>query len=311
MKKVTEKESKLFQVLQGEERIMQLGVGMTLYFPRPFDAFRPALLEFWQQYLKAVEPKTFTWARLGGGNRSRVVGPAVFKTIEGWLSGTLDPGPTCWISLHDGAMDCMGSFGFNLTGRGRIRSEYDEESSYIDLTFPLALEDRLGTTGLADMLIKLAAEVPFLAGVAGYSFQRSPYKLNALLRPMLGLSNRFLGIEITAAERFDYLAERGVPTVNWLTFVGDKHLHRIGGLEALSAFLKGVSVVRPLPAGAVVISGDGPKLGDANRKSDELDAIRKAYQVLRPIQFVDEKYALDDMDFPGDLTVAWLTRLGR
>ena len=290
---------------------MKLGVGMTLYFPRPFNAFRPALLAFWRQYLKAVDPKAFTWARLGGGNRSRVAGPAVFKTIEGWLSGTLDPGSTCWISLHDGAMDCMGSYGFNLTGRGEIRSEYDEESSYIDLAFPLALEDRVGASGLADMLIKLAAAVPFSAGVAGYSFQRSPYKLNALLKPMLGLSNRFLGVEITAAERFDYLAERGLPTVNWLTFVGHKHLHRMGGLEALSASLKGVSEVRSLPAGAAVISGDGPKLGDVNRKSDELNAIRKAYRVLRPIQFVDERYAIDDMDFPGDLTVSWLTRLGR
>lgn len=300
-----------FNISQGSEPIMKLGLGLTLYFPRPFQNILPSLHAFWADYLSFVPPDTFTWARLGGGNRSRPATQSTFSTIDGWLSGRLDPGSTCWISLSDGELDCMGAYGFHMTAEGAIKSEYDEEAGYVDLAFPLSVIDQFGLTAFADRLIQLASHLPFYAGVAGYSFQRSPYKLDALLEPIRTLSRRFAGVEITAAERFAYLAERGIPTVNWLTFVGQTHLKKVGGIAALATALEGKSEVRPLPAGTVVISGEGPTLGDVNSPTTDLEPLRTAYAALRGAQFVDERYAIDDLDFPGNETTAWLTRLAR
>lgn len=298
-----------FEMFQGRERIMQLGVGMTLYFPRPFQKFQKEILAFWHAYADLVGLKTFTWARLGGGNRSRAASPAVLKTIEAWLDGSKDPGETCWISLHDGPMDAIGKNSFMLTGEGDAETEWDEESSCIDVVFPVEMLQNMGSAAFADALIALAAHVPFEAGVAGYVFHRSPYKFHVTIAAMRALSKRFPGVEISAAERLAYLAGRGIPSVNWLTFVGATHLGKLGGVKLLAERLRGISDVLALPHGAVVKTGESPETGDRNRGDDALAPLRRAYGVLRAAQFVDEAYAFDDIRFPGDATVEWLTRL--
>jgi len=297
-----------FEVRQGEELIMTLGLGLTLYFPRPFSAVRKELLKFWCAYLEEVPPSTFTWARLGGGNRSRATSPAVFKTIASWLDGSKPAGDTCWISIHDGPMDAMGAHGFMLSGEGAAKSEYDEESGFVEMTFPLSLLTTSTPDELAEKFIRLASKVPFVAGVAGLTFQRSPYKFNALIEPMGVLSKRYLGVEISAAERLCYLAARGLPSVNWITFVGTSHLPKLGGFDKLATDLLGISTVAPLPFGVAVVTGKGPVLGDVERPDDGVRALKRAYEVLRAAQFADEDYAFHGIRFPGDATVEWLTR---
>src|SRR4051794_29200871 len=105
---MTDKTRKAFDLFEDDEQIMRLGLGMTLFFPRPFEAARTGVWELWQRYVAFVGKDKFTWARLGGGNRSRAVSTPVFRTIESWLTGQKDYGNTCWVSIHDGPMDCLG-----------------------------------------------------------------------------------------------------------------------------------------------------------------------------------------------------------
>ena len=300
-----------FEFHQGDELIMHLGIGLTLYFPRPFKVVKSSILSLWKEYLSVVPPQTFTWARLGGGNRSRQASSAVFKTIDAWLSGTKDYGTTCWISLHDGSFDCLGEYSFILTGPEESKDEFDEEAGFVDIVFPVRLLDELGAEHLADIFLKLSAHVPFYCGVAGYVFHRSPYKFNATLERMGALAKRFEGVEISASERLCYLAPRGLTTVNWLTFIGMDHLSRLGRQATLNERLKALSKVINLPHGVAIKTGEMPLLGDRNTGCDELSDLRKVYHVLQPAQFVDPAYAFHDLRFDGDQTVEWLTRLNR
>jgi hypothetical protein len=301
---------KAFDFYQGEELIMRLGVGFTLYFARPFKLVSPAILNLWKEYTSLVAPTTFTWARLGGGNRSRKAAPPVFRTIEAWLAGTKDYGDTCWISLHDGPFDCLGEHSFMLTGYPEPKDEFQENAGFLDIVFPVRVLDDWGSERLADALISLAAHVPFYCGVAGYVFHRSPYKFNATLETMGALSKRFEGVEISASERLCYLAPRGLTTVNWLTFVGVDHLARLGGEAELTGKLRSLSQITSLPHGIVVKTGETPVIGDRNKGHDDLAELRKVYRVLQPAQFTDPVYAFHDLRFDGQQTIDWLTRLG-
>ena len=51
-------------------------------------------------------------------------------------------------------------------------------------------------------------------------------------------------------------------------------------------------------------------LGDRNEANDGLQAMRKTYGVLRPLQFVDPEIPFDDPGFDSAQTQKWLTRLG-
>lgn len=70
MKEPTRRQMEAIATSYGDERVMKLGIGLTLYFKRPFADVREGLGAFWLTYRHAVGER-FTWARLGGGNRSR------------------------------------------------------------------------------------------------------------------------------------------------------------------------------------------------------------------------------------------------
>lgn len=240
----------------GDELVMKLGIGFTLYFKRPFLDVRHGVHQFWLIYRDFIGDN-FTWARLGGGNRSRKVNSAVYKTMDTWFSGTASYGPICWMSIHDGPFDCMGNFGLELVGEGPVEFETDERSGFVHVVFPISTISNIGEEGFIELACKMAASVDYHAGVAGYCFQRSPYTYMSLLPRLRALSRRFVGVEITAAHRLAYLAERGVPTVNWLTFVGKEHLDRLGGLKFLSGSLHKQLSIKTVGSGVVIICGGG------------------------------------------------------
>ena len=300
---------KLFELHQGSELIMHLGIGMTLFFPRPFSDVRAAVWDLWQKYLVLVGKEKLTWARLGGGNRSRAVNASTFRTIEAWLTGTKDYGKDCWISIHDGPMDCLGQYSFELEGLGDP-GEDEEDVGCLDMRFPIDWLDSDSVHGpaLIEQLVSLAAKVPFYCGMAGFVFHRSPYKYDATIGKMAALSKRFEGVEISASHREVYWAAKGLVSVNWITLLGDGLVAKLGGRNALSKKLPTDCEVIPLEHGVAVLSGDIPLLGDKNTGKEELRLWRNVYQVLKPLQFVDTIYEFDPFEFDGERTAEWLQR---
>lgn len=298
---------KQFELHQGSKLIMHMGLGMTLFFPRPFSNVRDAMWDLWQKYLDLVGKEKLTWARLGGGNRSRVVNAATFRTIEAWMTGSKNYGKDCWISIHDGPMDCLGQYGFELEGLGDP-GEGEEAVGCLDMFFPVEWLDSVRGPVLAEQLVTLAEKVPFYCGMAGFVFHRSPHKYGSTIGKIAALSKRFEGVEISASHRESYWAAKGLVSINWITLLGDGLVAKLDGRSALSNRLPVGCEVSTLEHGIALRLGDVPLLGDKNTGKDELGLWRDVYQVLKPIQFVDTNYKFDPFEFDGDRTAEWLQR---
>lgn len=299
---------KLFEVNQDSELIMHLGLGLTLFFPRPFSDVRAAIWDLWQKYLLLVGKENFTWARLGGGNRSRAVNASTFRTIEAWLTGTKDYGKNCWISIHDGPMDGLGQYGFKLEGLG-CPGEDEVDVNCLDMRFPINWLDSVPGPALAEQLVSLVEKVPFYSGVAGFVFHHSPHMYSDTIGKMAALSKRFEGVEVSATNREKYWASKGLVSVNWITLLGDGLVAKLGGHNALPKKLPIDCKVVNLEHGVAVRSGDAPLLGDKNAGKDELKLWRNVYHVLKPLQFVEIIRGFDPFKFNGERTKEWLQRL--
>lgn len=300
---------KKFDLYQGEEHIMRLGLGMNLFFPRPFKDVKSSIWELWQRYLAFVGENSFTWARLGGGNRSRKVSSSTFKTIKSWLHGEKDYGDTCWISIHDGLIDTLGQHSFILEGYDQV-VDYDTRACFIEMAFPLNFLELFEPAQLADHLIKIADPVPLYCGNAGLIFHRSPYKFQRTIGQMAKLSRRFEGVEISANEELCFLASKGLASINWLTFLSRELINRLGGVDTMTANLPAECVTTPLRHGGMVLRlSEKPLLGDRNSGRDELKIWRQAYQVLKQVQFIDLEFEFDSSEFDAERTAEWLQRL--
>ena len=297
-----------FETYKGKELIMQLGLGISIFLPRPFSATRDAVWELWRNYIALVGKDRFTWARLGGGNRSRLADASAFRTIEAWLTGKKSFGKNCWISIHDGPMDCLGKHSFELEGLGEPNDD-EEDVNFIDIGLPVSFLDTLGGPELANRLIGLVGKLPFLCGMAGFIFHRSPYKFDDVIGKIAALSQRFEGVEVSASEREKYWAGKGLVSVNWITFLGNDLLARLGGSASLQKKMPPDCVARVVDHGVAIRAGDMPLLGDKNTGRDELGLWRMVYKIVKPVQFVNPVYEFDPFQFDGNRTAKWLRRL--
>jgi hypothetical protein len=287
---------------------MRLGLGLSLFLPRPFEIAREGVHEIWKEYLTAIGATKLTWARLGGGNRSRKASDVVLKTIDSWLGGDKDFGEDCYISIHDGVMDELGTTGFYLEGYGAPDPDANDVG-FLEIYLPLGLLDTRSGDELARIFSGMVDATPFMCGVAGFVFHHTPYQYDAVTARMAALSARFRGVEVIQNSRMCYWPKRGVTSVNWLTFVADHYLEKIGGRDAVHKSLRRGFQVRDLASGVGIRAGDLPLIGDANAGNDGLDAWRAVYRLLKPVMFNSPTAFFDADVFDTQRTRVWLTRL--
>jgi hypothetical protein len=292
---------------------IRLSVGMDLFFMRPMAAYREQVLEVWNRFLAWRGTDTMTWARLGGGNKSRKMNKAAYKTIEAWLDGSRPYGQVCFITVENGEWEQIGSEAFRVEGDdGELSEERgDTTLNFVQIRGPLTAAD--DPDALAAKLVELAAPLDFVVGTAGLMLHMSPFHNNQWWKEVRGLVTRFEGVEPDAAERSQYRALYGLTGVNWLTFVGPKHLEPLGGIgavEAKAAAAPNVAVQR-VGHGVVLRAGPRPRVGDRNKPSNALDPYREVYRIVEPALLLDATYSIGWKDFDGAATVEWLQRFGR
>jgi hypothetical protein len=97
---------------------------------------------------------------------------------------------------------------------------------------------------------------------------------------------------------------------NWLTFVGDMFVAKLGGAGALRAKLSPDIPVLPYAGGLCLQAGPAPELGDAKRGYIP-EAYRTVARAIRPVRFEDYKYGVFDVPEGIDdhaVMLAWLKR---
>ncbi len=295
------------------EPAIRLAIGMELYFPRPMPQYREQVLEVWNRFLAWRGREVLTWARLGGGNKSRKMSKAAYKTIESWLDGSRPYGRICFITADSGGWEQIGEEAFRVEGTD---AELDVEAGYTTLNFvqlrvPLSTAD--DPDALAAKLIELAAPLDFVCGTAGLMLHVTPFGLERLWKETRGMVTRFEGVEPDGVEKGQWRAYFGLTGINWLTFIGPAHLETLGGIDAVEAAAAAAPEVtaQRVGQGLVLRAGPRPRVGDRNKPSAALDPYRAVHQLVGSALFLDEDYALSHEDFDGGATVEWLKRFGR
>lgn len=292
---------------------IRLSIGMDLFFMRPMAAYRQQILELWNRFLAWRGADVMTWARLGGGNKSRRMNKAAYKTIETWLDGSRPYGKICFITVENGEWEQMGDEAFRVEGDdGELNVEAgDTTLNFVQIRVPLTAAD--DPDALAAKLIELAEVLDFVGGTAGLMLHMTPFHNNQWWKEVRGLVTRFEGVEPDAAGRSQRRALFGLTGVNWLTFVGPRHLGPLGGNDAVEAKTTSVPNVtaQRVGQGIVLRAGPRPRVGDRNKPSNALDPYREVYRIVRPALLLDATYSIGWKNFDGSATVEWLERFGR
>jgi hypothetical protein len=295
------------------EPVLRLSVGMELYFPRPMHHYRRQVLEVWNRFLAWRGSDVMTWARLGGGNKSRKMTKAAHKTIESWLEGSRPYGRICFITVQNGEWEQIGDEGFRVYGDDDELNldSGDTTINFVQIRVPLAVAE--DGDALAARLIEIAAPLELVCGTAGLMLHTTPFGVGDLWQEIRGLVTRFEGVEPDGVERAKWRAILGLTGINWLTFVGPQHLGKLGGLEAVEAKAAAAPDVtaQRVGQGIVLRAGPRPRVCDRNEPSPAVDPYRQVHRIVGPALFLDEDYAFHHKHFDGEATVEWLQRFGR
>lgn len=249
---------------------------IVLYFDGWTDTLKlnaDGLTDFYREAM-ALVGTDMRWVLINGEGHFRKVNKKMFDMLPFWVSAD---GPD------------QGTYGVNMQGgpeqNGRIDKSFTFHrgvSSYIRLTLPVEcmLEDLECFANLAKGMVQ---RMRFASGSAGLSVNLTPDQWQRNEGEHLYmLSRRFSGLDIGITRLWSKYAIQGLKTVNWLTFLGDGLMSRMGGRNGVKLALPGNAPVTDLNHGAMIQAGPRPLLGDGNTQED-MSAYAGVARALTPL----------------------------
>lgn len=292
--------------------MLRLSLGVDLFFPRPMDDYREDVLGVWNALLDWRGRERFTWARFGGGIKSRKMTPAAYRSVTTWLDGSRSYGDHCFLNIQDGEFESMRSEAFLLDGDNRLPDDEDDtEINHLQIRLPLTVLD--DPAELTSRLQTIATPLRYVCGSAGLMLHADPFCRGRYRKEMHALVTRFEGVEPDMAEKTSYMARDGIPGVNWLTFVGEPHLAKLGGKGALMDKATELNDVGATVVGTGVMlqAGPRPRIGDTHKQSTGMEPYRDVYELLRSVLYFQGDFGFDDEHFDTAQTLAWQRRFER
>jgi len=140
----------------------------------------------------------------------------------------------------------------------------------------------------AHQLIKLAKRLPnklkFLSGSAGFAVNmRQGYHAASEYNEIYKISRRYKGIDLGSPLMFSGFMKEGIKCVNWLTFVGNRFVERLGGVEHLQKQVSDEIIIHTLPHGIMIQAGALPSFGYVNAQ-ENLPYYHEVGRLLKPIR---------------------------
>ncbi len=179
---------------------------------------------------------------------------------------------------------------------------------YVRLVLPLEYISEVGPAGFIDLARSLAGEMRFLSGWGGYGTNvLMNYPAADEDNRIYAISRRFRGIDVGVTFHFGRYARQSLRSIDWLTFVGDELLGKIGGREALRAGVGDGVTVHDLVHGVMVQAGPTPDFGDVNRRV-ELPYHHEVGRALAELRIPTNELGQDDTIAGTVNTRDWLYR---
>ena len=286
---------------------MKLCLDVTVYWKGSVFDRIDSVLAF---YRKALAPiaQDLAYYETESMRGARAIKPDTLDLIPFWLTGAPTRREIYMLNLESGPGPSLPS------DRAFVFTALEYEDGPVGLMRLI-----LPATYIADtpdpfvaLALSLLDPLDFHSGHAGYGLNydsRGDFAYDAQSR-MRALGMRYPGIDIPDQETTLYAMANGdgIKRVNWLTFLGDPLVARLGGREALRQGLSEAISLYPLRRGVAIRAGAVPGVGDVNR-GELLPLYHEVGALLQPLRLLDHPaFIMKDDVFDEDATEAWLGR---
>jgi len=279
---------------------LKLCVDVLLYYDGGFKANADGVVHFYREALGLIG-SAVTYYNTDGRELMRKRKRDTLEMLPFWAEPTteargiyglrLESGPTAR-DVSDQAFD-----------------SYDDRNGlgYVRLLLPLEFVADRGDA-LVALALRAADRLRFASGSGGYAVNMdSDYQSQHPTGPVYAVSRRFRGIDFGTPNLLARFHAHGIKSVNWLTFLGEPYVTRLGGLATLKAALGAEITVHELRHGVMIQAGPAPGLGDVNRQ-ERLPLYHRVGRVLAPVRFTQEVFKRYNEVGGGDNTAEWLAR---
>lgn len=259
--------------------LIREGLSLCFYMRHPHDAVKHAVMRSLESYLRGVGPRTLGLYATAEGEWQELDAASWKLTRNRLLE---EPWPS--ISLRDDSPgECQYLFDYLGKPLGDP-SLGDEPDAVCALRFWLPTEylEAQGPSQVRELVLELAAPLPFCSGHAGLAFNCQP-DLLGVTREIRERCFRYPGLDIPDFERLSWNIGTRVRGPAWLTFLGHPVLNELGGAAGLRSRLHSPdTTVQELEGErAVVTLGPWPEAGDTEQ-GNPLPAYRELARVLEP-----------------------------
>jgi hypothetical protein len=292
-----------------------IGYGLDLVLPDlSHPPGRDALVACCTRFI-AEHRDAWRWMAAPGSRRWRAIRPGVEPAaiVSSWIE-KLEPGRTWEMQLHGGRNmhDASATQLMSFTPPDWFAAAGHARGYLSASVSPEWVAE--GGRSLLDVALEWARELRPLHGTVGFSLRTIGEERVRLAAAVTAASvARFPGLDPLAQSMGDVASAFGtaLPSIGWLTIVGDALLETMGGRSALRA-VDPLLTIHQYETGVIVQAGPHPQLGDVNRELRP-DAYRAAAALLRPLRrpFPHALHAQASEDGEGlDLarTLAWQQR---
>lgn len=297
----------------GEDGSPALRVGLlaTLFFTDPWTKpVRDAVTDAAEEYLRRFGTH-LRWAQNPNGGPYQTMSSGKVQLPRDWLPQHKD-GESWSFGFHGGeSADSASEFQVSAFGSDNVTKDL----GFVQIYLPLPWFVDHPEVTFPDLILNFAKRLRPLSGYAGIGVLESlnGYAREAYQDTVRKIAERFPGLEVEDRIGHDIYLAKGIKGVNWLTFLGDRWIHELGGLDYLRIRLGEDFKLTPYDGGLMIQAGPKPQIGDVtlNRWPQHYVTLAK---VLKSIQIkVHDAFHRGDpagvqhrMDHEASL--AWLFR---
>ncbi len=285
-------------------------LGATLFMRPRSRGENEALLTLWQRFLARAEPKLQWWYD-SSNSRVRPFEDR-YREFPANVLNFPSKDLTYW-NVHSGerARDAAKLRFYAATQAAAAIARLD--------SLFWCMPDSSNPLDLVEEALEFARSTPVRHGTLGVTLGLPAHDKWRLHYPdMFVFASRYHGLDLPQTfERETCI--KGISTTNWVTFVHQSFLKKLGGAEKLRKKLSNEIVFHEILEGVAIQAGAAPQLGDVNAGED-LPLYREVGRALAPIRaktgLHDETRQLGGPDyqrnnFNTEETTEWLARFER
>jgi hypothetical protein len=273
-----------------------------------------AVGRLYDRWLAAVDPMTLEWI-WASGDAYKPATPRRRHQLRRRLSpAAAAQRPDERLSIKGGCSRYEpGAYLFEYWGASPTPPEGDAPppkppASTIEIWFPTELTDRIGRAAFTQLLLELAAHVPFSSGYCSLAFNLDNWAYGPAAIHLTGPAFRHPGMDVHCTWSTALYIESKVRGAYWMTLVGAPALAALGKpVEELRALLGPEIVVHDIGRSIAIEAGDELRPGDLNR-GDDLPLTRRVASALEPITLLQDLGAFGFAGDPVQQFIDWQQR---